>query len=155
MKLTRFLKQEKLARLRIGPAVAVESGTSLGLAIAKMQAARTGCLLIRHGVDIIGIFTERDALTKVVEMGVDFKTPIDKLMTKDPKVLTPQHSVADAIRLMHKGGYRHVPIVAGPGQVMGVCSVRNVVNYLAEHFPYGVYNLPPDLHQINRAREGA
>ena len=155
MLLSRFLKQEKLVRLHLSPAVAVETGTRLGESIARMQTARSGCLIIRHGLDIVGIFTERDVLTKVVEMGVEMKTPIETLMTRDPKVLTPEHSVADAIRLMHKGGYRHVPIVAAQGQLAGVCSVRNIVNYLAEHFPHGVYNLPPDLHQVNRAREGA
>ena len=108
-----------------------------------------------EGKGVIGIFTERDVLTKVVEQKVDLATPIEKLMTPDPKVLKREDSVADAIRLMNQGGYRHIPIVDDQGEVQGIVRVRDIIKYLAEHFPYEVYNLPPDPRQIIRAPEGA
>lgn len=154
--LKKILNEEKLRNLRLRPSLCLEMGSPLGAALEEMKKARTGCALVL-GADrrIVGIFTERDALGKVWEQKPDPKTPIERFMTPDPKVLKMDDSVAEAIRLMNQGGYRHIPIVDSGGGVRGVVSVRDILSYLAEHFPYEVYNLPPDPRQIARAPEGA
>ncbi len=56
---------------------------------------------------------------------------------------------------MHDGGYRHMPVVEPDGAVAGVVSVKRVAEYLVEHFPATIYNLPPDPAQRIDAAEGA
>ena len=104
---------------------------------------------------IAGIFTERDVMTRIVEQKVSPSTPVEKVMTANPKTLKATDSVADAIRMMNEGHYRHLPLVDDAGRLVGVLSVRDLIAYLAEHYPYEVYNLPPDPHQVIRAPEGA
>ena len=119
-----------------------------------MSEKKTGSVTVVEGMRVVGIFTERDVLTRVVEQKVNPKTPLSKLMTSDPKVLKMGDSIADAIRLMNQGSYRHIPITDEAGEVQGILSVRDIIKYLAEHFPCEVYNLPPGP-QIIRAPEGA
>ena len=61
-----------------------------------------------------------------------------------------------AIQLMTKRGYRQLPIVDDKGELFGVISARDIVVYLAEHFPMEIYNRPPtrDQEQIFDSREG-
>ncbi len=133
----------------------VPRGTPIETVIRRMEEMRIGNALILDGEKLAGIFTERDVMTRVVEPGIDGRTPIEKVMTERPKTLKVDDTVADAIRLMSRGGYRHIPIVDGGGKVVGSLSVKVLVSYLAEHFPCQVYNLPPDPHQIQRSPEGA
>lgn len=156
MDLKKILKEEKVQNLPLRPGLCLDQATPLGVVLETMKRGRTGCVLLVGGdKKVSGIFTERDALTRVAEQKVDLKTPIGKLMTPNPKVLRTGDSIALAIRLMSQGGHRHLPIVDQEGGVRGVVSVRSILVYLAEHFPYGVYNLPPDPGQIIRAPEGA
>lgn len=104
---------------------------------------------------VAGIFTERDVMTRVVEQKVAASTPVEKVMTANPTTLKLTDSVADAIRLMSQGHYRHLPLVDDAGGLVGVLSVRDLITYLAEHYPHQVFNLPPDPHQVIRAPEGA
>jgi hypothetical protein len=55
---------------------------------------------------------------------------------------------------MHTGGYRHIPVIGDEREVIGVLSVKRVVQYLVEHFPAAIYNLPPDPNVVSTAREG-
>jgi CBS domain-containing protein len=107
------------------------------------------------GGTVAGIFTERDVMTRVIEQKLPATTPVEKVMTPSPKTLKVTDSVADAIRLMNQGRYRHLPLVDADGRLVGVLGVRDVIGYLAEHYPHEVYNLPPDPHQVIRAPEGA
>ncbi|HEX5037756.1 MAG TPA: CBS domain-containing protein [bacterium] len=104
---------------------------------------------------VAGIFTERDVMTRVAEQKIAASTPVEKVMTPQPTTLKLTDSVADAIRLMSQGRYRHLPLVDEAGGLVGVLSVRDLITYLAEHYPHQVFNLPPDPHQVIRAPEGA
>jgi CBS domain-containing protein len=121
-----------------------------------MQERKTGCAIILDAEGkIVGIFTDRDATGRVAAVRLDLSTPIEKVMTPNPKTLKINDTISRAITLMNKGGYRRIPLVDNKRRVAGVLSVRNIVRYLAEFFPFEVYNLPPDPQQLNRAREGA
>jgi len=71
--------------------------------------------------DNIGTFTGRDAL-RCLALGVDAEhTSLGQVMTADPVCLGPRAQAMEALRLMHDGGFRHVPI-AEKGRVIGVVS---------------------------------
>lgn len=112
--------------------------------------------MVCQGKRIIGIMTERDVLMKVVARDVSYDDPVDKFMTANPRTLTSDRTIGEAISLMMREGFRNVPIMdAATGDAIGLFRVRDVVLHLAESFPAHVLNLPPRPHQEMKTPEGA
>lgn len=153
--LKKSLKDEKIQSLKLRTPLLAQRTSSLKDVLVKMKEEKKGYAVVVEGRQVVGIFTERDVLTRVVEQKLDLTTPIEKLMTQAPKVLKNSDTVADAIRLMSQGSYRHVPLVDEAGEVTGLLGVRDLIQYLAEHYPYEIYNLPPDPQQVMQTPEGA
>jgi CBS domain-containing protein len=134
--------------------LAATANEGVGQALQLLRAQRTGAVLICEGEKLVGILTERDAL-KLMASGADLSTPVREVMSREPATILSTATVADAIRVMAEGGYRHLPIVDGQGKPTGVVAVYGIVHYLVDHFPETVYNLPPDPKAAPREREGA
>lgn len=144
----------KLATLR--PAICVPPSISVRSAIERMNQSGVGCVLVEAKGRLTGIFTERDVLTKIVGTTVDLdRTTVDAVMTRNPESLSPEDRVTYALNKMSVGGFRHIPLVDDNGHPVGVVSMRNVVDFIAELFRIEVLNLPPEPRNISRAREGA
>jgi len=144
----------ELATLK--PTVCVAPSVTVRVAIERMNQIKAGCVLVEQDGRLVGIFTERDVLTKVVGSGLNIdRTRIDSLMTRDPETLGPNDAVAYALNMMSVGGFRHIPLVVEDGRPVGVVAMRNVVDYIVELIPSGVLNLPPSTQKFPRAREGA
>lgn len=130
-------------------------------AMRTMQAEHRGYVVItRDGSpqsEILGIFTERDVLLRVVDRGRNPATlPLSEVMTQDPEVLPSSSSIAYLLNKMCVGGFRHVPVVDEQGRPVTVVSVKDVVELLVEAFPREILNLPEvDTPTIPRKREGA
>jgi signal-transduction protein with cAMP-binding, CBS, and nucleotidyltransferase domain len=136
--------------------VAVPPGTTIGQAARIMKEHRVGCVLVEDGGKLFGIFTERDILTKLVGTGYDpAKVAIDGVMTRNPETLTPEDPIAFALQRMSVGGFRHLPLVDSGGHPVGILSVKDIVDYLAEHFPQEILNIPPEPGRQPRIPEGA
>jgi CBS domain-containing protein len=127
---------------------------TVGDAMQLLRAQRTGAVLICEGAKLVGILTERDAL-QFMASGADLSRPVREVMTANPATLPATATVADAIRTMSEGGYRHLPLVDKTGRPAGVVAVHGIVHYLVDHFPNTVYNLPPDPKATTKDREGA
>jgi len=136
--------------------VCVPPTATVRSAIERMNEHSAGCVLVEEGDHLIGIFTERDVLTKAVGAGIDLdRTRVAQLMTRDPETLHPEDRVSFALNKMSVGGFRHIPLVDDAGRPVGVVSMRNVVDYMVELFRSEVLTLPPEPGNISRAREGA
>ena len=155
MELARNLKTDSVSRLHPTEPRKVSPEQTVAEAVALMRRHRVGCLLVCQGSLVVGIFTERDLLRRVLAPGHPLTVSIASCMTPDPVTVQPKESISAAIRHMVEGGYRHLPVVDRNGQALGVLSVKRIVHYLAEHFPSTVYNLPPDPDAIPQAPEGA
>ncbi len=155
MTIEEALRQERLGSLPISHPACVSVGTSLDETLRLMREEGVGCILVCNGERLVGIFTERDVLNKLFGREVDLKLPVDRFMTPDPATLTPDDSLGDAVRLMTERGYRHIPLCDRQGKRAGMIVARDVVHYIAEHFPAEVVNLPPRLHQQFSTPEGA
>ena len=143
-----------LATLR--PAICVAPDTTVRGAIERMNKNGTGCVLVEKAQRLVGIFTERDVLTKVVGFPLDLdRVTVERVMTHDPECLSPDDRAAYALNKMSVGGFRHIPLVDDNGRPVGVVSMRNVVDYIADLLQTDVLNLPPEPGNIARAREGA
>jgi signal-transduction protein with cAMP-binding, CBS, and nucleotidyltransferase domain len=135
--------------------VAVPPGTTIGVAARIMKEHRVGCVLVEAGGRLLGIFTERDILTKLVGTGYDPATvKVDGVMTRNPETLTPEDPIAFALHRMSVGGYRHLPLMDTAGRPVGILSVKDIVDYLAEHFPEEILNIPPEPGKQPRIPEG-
>ncbi len=151
-----ILNQPIRALATLRPAVCVVPTTSVRGAIDRMNQNRAGCVLVEDKDRLVGIFTERDVLTRIVGSGLDLeRTPVGEVMTRDPECLSPDERAAYALNKMNVGGFRHIPLVDDDGHAVGVVSMRNVVDYMVELFRTEVLNLPPEPRNIARAREGA
>lgn len=138
------------------PAVCVAPGASVRAAIELMNRSGVGCVLVAEKSRLLGIFTERDVMTRVVAPNIDIdKTGVEMVMSRDPESLSPDDRVSYALNKMSMGGFRRIPLVDEAGGLAGVITMRNVVDYLVDLFPNEVLNLPPEPRQSARAREGA
>ena len=101
-----------------------------------MKSKRYGAVLVTEGDELLGIFTERDAIFRVIAVGLDPETtPLVDVMTKEPKTITPDKTFGHAMLMMHEGGFRHVPVVDN-GKLVGMVSSRNALDPDLEEFVF-------------------
>lgn len=135
---------DPISTLRPKAVATVRPNTSVLDAVHLMTQKKIGCVCVTENDRLIGIFTERDVLRKVVEGGLDpRKTAISEVMTRNPETLTPRDKMAFALNKMHVGGYRHIPLVEG-NKLVGIISIRDITDFIVEMFPEGVLNVPPE-----------
>ena len=102
---------------------------------ARLMATKdAGAVLVVENGQLIGIFTERDVVFRVIAPGLDPKaTLLREVMTADPKTLDPTQSYGHALVIMQENGFRHVPVVEA-GQAIGIISSRNAMDPDLEEF---------------------
>jgi CBS domain-containing protein len=118
-------------------------------AIRSMQSESRGVVLVTadgtSNTPLLGIFTERDVLFRIVDQGRNPATlHLGDLMTHEPESLRDDHKIADVLQMMSVGGFRHVPIVNADGHPLQVLSVKDIVQFLVEAFPREVLNRGSD-----------
>jgi CBS domain-containing protein len=134
----------------------VDADTSVVSAVNAMNEHHIGCVLVQKDGKLIGIFTERDALRRLIFRDGNRSWPVEAVMTRNPSTLPPSASVAFALNRMSLDGYRHIPIVDHDGKAIGVISIKDIVKLVVEAFPEGVLNLPPNPdHACPRTADGA
>jgi CBS domain-containing protein len=107
--------------------VHLSAAASVREACEVMATNHVGAVLIMEDGRLDGIFTERDALNRVLAARRDpDTTPLADVMTRDPITVSPQTPVTEALRLMSEIGFRHVPIV-DQEEVQGIISLRDFV----------------------------
>lgn len=137
------------------PALTIGPRATIREAVATMQTGRSGCLCVVEDDRLVGIFTERDLLKRVIGAGVDFGAMISTVMSSNPATTTADETIGTVVQGMRDRGYRHLPVVDKRGRVQGRLSVREIVHYMVEYFPTVVYNLPPKPDQVDSEPEGA
>jgi CBS domain-containing protein len=103
--------------------VTAHSDTFVKDACKRMREARVGSVLVTDpdGV-LVGIFTGRDAVNRVIAAGRNpATTRLTDVMTPNPSTMPPDKTAIDALRLMWEGGFRHVPVIR-EGHVVGIVS---------------------------------
>jgi CBS domain-containing protein len=155
MSLRQNIWKDTVARLDLRAPLSVTPQTSLRQTIAAMRQACTGCILVCEDLALRGIFTERDLVKRVLAPGACLDRPVGEFMTAGPVTVKQTDSIGWAIRRMVQGHYRHLPVVDERGEPAGIMSAKAIVQYMVDHVPLSVYNLPPRPGQVQKAREGA
>ena len=106
-------------------------GTATALDAAKtMKEAHIGALLVVDAKGLVGIFTERDLMNRVVVPGLDpGSVPLAKVMTKDLYTAGPDRRINEVARELQARHIRHVPVVEGK-EVLAMFGLRDL---LREH----------------------
>lgn len=99
-----------------------------------MKRNHVGAIIVVAGDKLIGIFTERDALFRVLAEDRDLHTTrVADVMTRNPQSIHPDKQFADALQLMHTGRFRHVPVVED-GRAIGMVSASDAMGPELEAF---------------------
>jgi CBS domain-containing protein len=110
-----------------GRSVIVQSPTATVRDAARVMADHgIGAVPVVEGRHLIGIFTERDVVTRVVAAGRSpDRTRLEQVMTRRPETVSVDCPLVEALHVMISGGFRHLPVMAR-GEVVGVISIRDI-----------------------------
>jgi len=103
--------------------VMLPPSTTVMMAARHMRSRNVSAVLVTEGdAELVGIFTERDAIRRVLAEGRDpATTTLADVMTDNPDTVTLQDTALQAVRLMQTAQYRHLPIVE-KGKAVGMVS---------------------------------
>jgi CBS domain-containing protein len=149
MSLEYDLQQEQVTCFDLTSFTSVEIGTSVKSTIEKMRAENQRCaIIIDNEGSLIGIFTERDILRKVVDDRETWDLPIDDIMTLSPTSVNANDQADVALALMDYKHFRNIPVLNNEGTVVGNLTHYAIIKYLNEHFAESACNPPPDSDQV-------
>ena len=140
------------------PAVALGHQATVRDAIEVMRQKQLSCVLVVEHGQLVGVFTERHVVTKVAAAPLDVDhVPLRDVMQPDPECLHLDDALVYALHQMHRGAYRHVPVVDEQRRPTGLVSMPVIIDALVAAFPQELLNLPPSspAHTIAPTREGA
>jgi CBS domain-containing protein len=124
--LSSFMEESGTTTHSVGPEMSVTS------CVRQMNEYKIGAMLVMEDDRIVGIFTERDCLTKVVGEGLDPEaTKVSMVMTKDPYCVTPGTSIDEAMSIITSHRFRHLPVIED-GRVLGIISSGDLTHRIVE-----------------------
>lgn len=107
-------------------------GTTVRDAARMMARRRIGAVMIVQENRLVGIFSERDMIGRVVAKSLDPDTTLlDSVMTPNPTTIAPDESPEAALDLMRENGFRHLPVVQ-EGKLVGMVSIRDLYKAVKE-----------------------
>jgi len=113
--------------------VCLSAETTVRAAAVLMAERRIAAILVTEGRRLTGIFTERDLTVRVVAAGLNpATTTLAEVMTRDPDTLGPDARAGEALDLMERHRYRHLPVVSGE-EVVGIISIRDLFAVVRAH----------------------
>jgi CBS domain-containing protein len=108
--------------------------TTVSEAAKLMAKKNVGAVMVVEAGHLVGIFTERDVVFRVIAQGRDTRTTrLADVMTTAPQTVDPDRSFGYALLMMHENGFRHVPVIEN-GKPIGIVSSRNALDPDMEEF---------------------
>ncbi len=122
--------QTPLLRIASSPATLINASGTVEDAVKLMVAERIGAVAVVDDGSLVGIFTERDLMTKVVATGIDAKnTKISDVMVSNPACVTADTPRSEALDTMLSGRFRHLPVIDDDGGLTGMVSIRDLLQH--------------------------
>ncbi len=117
-------------RIMIEDVVTAKPNITVKDAVRTLQEKHVGSIVITDNNEkCMGIFTERDAI-RIIASDVPLDTPIDQVMTTNVATIGEEASLEEARRLIISHGIRHLPVVDSKGELVGLLSVRRLLEEL-------------------------
>jgi CBS domain-containing protein len=113
--------------MRPGFVYAVHRSDSVATAARTMTANNVGIVAVMDGEQLVGVFSERDVVRRVVDRGLDPTTsPVGDLMTTDLVVASADEDYQSAMRKMDQANIRHLPVMSGD-HLLSMLSIRDLM----------------------------
>jgi CBS domain-containing protein len=110
----------------------VSPAETVTAAVAEMNRQRVGCVVVLDGDRLVGVFTERDVLQRVVGAGIDpSQTRISAVMTPDVITVTPATTVQEAMAIFTEKRCRHLPVLVS-GRLAGLISIGDLSRWMVD-----------------------
>lgn len=155
MELTQRLREMRIRHLPLPEPIVLDENDAIETLIHRLTEGNRGCVLIERDGVLHGLVSERDILCKVVDKKYPQEDPVSTIMSTELRTLSPDDTLERAVTTMTQGGYRNIPLVDEHRRILGAVAARDIIDYIAEHFPAEVFNLPPRLDQKMVSKEGA
>ncbi|OGL05610.1 MAG: hypothetical protein A3I03_15135 [Candidatus Rokubacteria bacterium RIFCSPLOWO2_02_FULL_68_19] len=138
--------------MRYGFLFTVQRATTVSDAVRAMAAHNVGIVSVLEGDKLVGVFSERDVVRRVVDRGLDpARTPVGDVMTTELVVADADEDYQAAMRKMDQANIRHL-LVVSEGRILSMISIRDLmrvhmdaqgeeIRYLREY----LYQVPPDI----------
>jgi CBS domain-containing protein len=122
------MKLSAILKFKGGSILSVRPATRIADVIKLLAEKRIGAVLVTDADGKLeGILSERDIVRTLAEKAAaTFEMTAEEMMTRSPKVTTPDATVAEAMELMTDGRFRHLPVMEG-GKLVGLVSIGDVV----------------------------
>lgn len=126
--------------------VTVKPNDTVRAAVQRMNAHHTGSVLVVEDDALVGIFTERDVLRRVVEPSLDVdQTHVFEVMSRDPVTVDASDTVGQTLSLMTRRRVRHLPVVTR-GRLSAVISIGDLVWCITDDLRHEVTDLHEYIH---------
>lgn len=120
--------------MRKGRLLTAKPGSLVAAAARRMARRNVGAMLVVEEGQLVGIFTERDIVFRVIAAGLDPRTTrLSEVMTRKPFTIEPSRPFGQALAIMLREGFRHLPVVER-GKLVGIVSARNALDPELEEF---------------------
>lgn len=143
----RLILETRILDVKQAVPVSVPPDATVTSAVELMRDRKVSAIMVEERENdrrLVGIFTDRDLVTRAFGTPGFAEAPVSRFMTPDPETLRPQDSVAYALNKMSAGRFRHVPLVDEAGRPAGMISIRDIADFLVELFPEEIQNLPSE-----------
>jgi CBS domain-containing protein len=149
------LLAEPIGQLELSDYLIVTADTTVRETIGRLRELRRNCaLIVGQGTHLVGIFTDYDVLRRVGSHPGTWDQSIETVMTPNPDTLPTDASTSQALRQMKSEQIDNLPIIGPHGSIRGTVTYYSILNFLTDHFPKAVYNLPPDPDNFASERDG-
>jgi CBS domain-containing protein len=111
-------------------------------AVRAMVASEVGATIVLEGSKLVGVFTERDVVRRVVLKGLDPRTtPVAEVMTKSVITVRENADRTSVLRIMNENNFRHLPVVDASGKVLAIVSMRQLLRAEVQDLQQTVWQL--------------
>lgn len=122
--------------------VSVGKGATVLDAVQAMVAAKHGAVVVQEGTQLLGVFTERDVVRRVVHKGLDPRTtPVAEVMTRQVITVREDADRSSVLKLMNEHHIRHLPVVDAQGKVLTIVSIRQLLRAEVQDLQQTVWSM--------------
>ena len=142
MKLVETFQQEPITDLDLSHYCVAEVDSTVMEVMSQMRTAGCTCTLVTAENRVVGIFTNRDVMRKVIGQPDIREQPIGSVMSLSPRTIRDNATAAEALSLMDTLHLRNLPVVSEKGELVGNFTHYSILRLLADAFPEGHLESP-------------
>ena len=157
--ISELIRENQVVDLGPLPAPRLGSRATVQQGLQFLVRGRRGAIVIVDGLRPLGVFTERDVVYRLPDelytsREQRLRMPLREVMSAPPVTVRRQETLRDAIGKMVDGKLRHLVVVDRHGDLKGLLTANDLVQFLTDQFPEDTVNLPPRLRQVYHTAEG-